>query len=43
VIVHIGSLGPLGPAAMEYAYRQSDMEALLRVETLVRRLNDAES
>lgn len=29
-------------AAMEYAYRQSDMQALLRLEALVRRLNDAE-
>jgi hypothetical protein len=30
-------------AAMEYAYLQSDMQALLRLEALVRRLNDAQS
>src|SRR5690606_23915839 len=30
-------------AAMEYAYQQSDMQALLRLEALVRTLNDAQS
>ena len=30
-------------AAMEHAYRKSDMNALLRIEALVRRLNSEES
>jgi len=30
-------------AAMEYAYQQSDMRAILRLEALVRRLNELES
>ena len=29
-------------AAMEHAYQKSDMNSLLRIEELVRRLNDAE-